>query len=106
MTWALLAAMAVFVAWHGDPQPLEESRQANMIYEKYYTWPACIHYDEDSYMNSWKYKLFECSSSFVWERDRDKEFYIVFDLKNQTRERHRKTTLLWLYAQQRYESTK
>lgn len=106
MTWALLAAMAVFVAWHGDPidftqkQYWIEEAYTYRIYERYYTWADCGVTD---YLKSNWYPIRECYRNTPERQD---DFYIIFDIDNMSRERHRKTTLLWLYAQQRYESTK
>ena len=89
MTWAILSALAVFVAWHGDTISREQEIKSQYIYSRYYTGANC--YDKEVMAVKNK-PIRECKHN-----NRTDDFYIVFDTKNQTRERYRKTQLLWLY---------
>lgn len=97
MTWLILSALAVFVAWHWEKDIYRiEYEKANTIYERYYTWKICVmpSYYNDYIYKVWKNIVYECWADTEKRQD---DFYIVFDIKNQTWERYRKTQLLRLY---------
>ena len=107
MTWLILSALAVFVTWHGDyidwtqKNSSYQEAYSHIYYEKYYTWARC---NTPEYYIMGENPIRECENKNM--NDRTDDFYIVFDLKNQTRERYRKTQLLWLYITSNYPNAK